>query len=214
MTTKQLAIRAIGGVCDRGLFLEESVKAGAVLASIPYKMCMNRELLGTNSRILPSAPLLGVALTKARLNPYGAEHLWLASYLATVKAQPNTTTVMAPYLSLLPSMLSMELQRRTAKESLATSERQEVDEIEAVSRRHVSLTTRFAHRYAVLQRKQRRQPSTTPRPTKKDFKSFLSLLSEANVAQGHDLIMSRSIALPSDSRLRSVCGASPVTDTS
>lgn len=194
ITSKQLSIKSVGGVCNRGLFLDEPVKSGAVLASIPYKACINRELLGTSSRLLPPSPMLGKALKKAGLSPFGTEHLWLAAYMATLSLQGDQSNTMSPFLNILPNMTSLDLQRKSATEALTPTERQEVADIEESTRRHVSLTSKFAKRFATLQR--RRRQSSAPRCSKREFNDFMSLLSEATIAQSHDLVMSRSVALP------------------
>lgn len=200
VTSKQLSIRSVGSICDRGLFLEEHVKSGTVLASIPYKLCMNRELLGTNSKFLPPAPLLGLALHKARLNPEGAEHLWLALYIATLRVQPKRESF-GPYFDVLPNTLALELGRKATLESLAGSELNDFREIEAATRSHVSLAGRFASRYAALHRRRARRLPTPSKasdalPTSKEYHTFIDCTSHANVAAAHDLVISRSFPLP------------------
>jgi hypothetical protein len=199
ITSKHLSIRAVGSVADRGLFAEESVKSGSVLASIPYKLCLNRELLGSNSRFIPPAPLLGLALHKARLNADGAEHLWLALYLATLRVQPKSDHL-APYLSMLPNPVSMELHRKASKALLSTSELEEFHEIESETHSHVSLAGRFATRYATLRRRHARRLASEPQAdatsTKKEFRVFIDAARKESVAVAHDIVISRSFPLP------------------
>jgi hypothetical protein len=199
ITSKHLSIRAAGSVADRGLFLEESVKSGSVLASIPYKLCLNRELLGSNSRFIPPAPLLGLALHKAGLNADGAEHLWLALYLATLRVQPKSDHL-APYLSMLPNPVSMELHRKACKELLSKSELEEFHEIESETDSHVSLAGRFATRYATLRRRHARRLASEPQAdaisTKKEFRVFIDAARRESVSAAHDIVISRSFPLP------------------
>lgn len=197
ISSKRLSIRTVGSVCDRGLFLDESVKAGSVVASIPYKACINRELMGTRSVYLPSVPLVATALRRTHLDAAAAEHLWLTAFVATINAQ-TMFPQLQPFVDMFPHTLTMELQRRAAREQLSPQERGELHEIESCAASNVQLIRAFVGRYARLAHRCRGGRVGQGHRHNASYGAVIRrcLKDEARFAHAHDLVVSRAIDVP------------------
>lgn len=201
VTSKRLSIGSSSRHGERGLFLEESCGEGAVLLSIPFGLCLNRELLmlshGTWCRsIVPIAALQQAARRFHVDAGDGCEHMWLSLALRkilmsrTVGKHRNDDThhpevIFEPYAAMLPSAASLEMSRSRALQTLRSQHASDVEEafmdIQAQVNRSVRITARVTRHFESQLRRRNR---------------MITGDNQLLLPYCHDLVISRCVELP------------------
>ena len=103
----------------RSVFTAEALKAGAIVAVIPFRSCITAH----STRFALPRHMLGPIRTNkllkraAGLPPYEAQHLWLAALMASLRIANPKSHPWSPYLNLMPT--SFHVQDQIARQFVA-----------------------------------------------------------------------------------------------
>lgn len=191
VTSKRLSIRTNGSVAERGLFLDEDVKAGSVLISVPYRAAINRETLpcGFIPKGIPPLWMFHKVLRRVDLTPHAAEYFWLASVLSLASSSPHFMQSYGPFLEILPAPAEHNALRAATRLTLSQNPADltvcnDFDDIKANTSKTASLVSRLLRKYV-------------RHTVRKEKRGALCALATAEGIFGcHDTVISRGIDIP------------------
>lgn len=199
VTSKHLSIEpSAQPSCRQGLFVRESVNAGAVIAAVPFHACLNRELL-CNSQVASAIPplwMIAKLLRCLRLDPNAAEHVWMTVAVAAMRRGMLGTDNQnfGFYLnSAVQPVVTVEIERqRVAALLVDDASQRDYEKICSEIERCMKGTSELLRRFFGSERMRRR--NKVSRDTTKEM--LIQVADVERLVEAHHCVASRCIDVP------------------